>query len=93
MFEIQIDLNHKRFCQKTVISEIIISNIDFYVNSMNVAAISMISLTKLSFHNFIFLITKNASAKIIKQTSSYLYSNNVSNLVLRDKRINAIITL
>ena len=76
-----------------MISEIIIFDIDFYVSSMNVVIIIMIFLTRLDFHNFTFLITRNASAEVIKKASSYLYSNNVSNLVLRGKRTNAIVTL
>ena len=76
-----------------MISEIIISDIDFCVISMNVDVAIMIPLTRLNFYNFTFSITRNASTKIIKKASSYLYSNNASNLALRDKRTNIIVTL
>ena len=53
----------------------------------------MISLTRLNFHDFTFSITKDALTKVIKKALFYSYSNNVSNFILRDKRINAIETL
>ena len=68
-----------------MISEITIFDIDFYVSSINVVIIIMISLTTLNFHDFTFLIIKSALIKVIKKTSFYLYSNNASNFILRDK--------
>ena len=76
-----------------MISETIISDIDFYVISMNVVIVIMISLTRLDFHDFTFSIIRNASAKVVKKTSFYLYLNNASNLILRNKRTNTIVTL
>ena len=81
MFEVQIDLSNERLWHR------------LYVNSINVAAIIMISLTKLNFYNFTFSITRGALAEVIKKTSSYLYSNNAPNFVLRNRRTNAIVTL
>ena len=78
---------------KTIISEIAFSDINFYVSSMNVVIVIIKPLTRFNFHNFIFLIIKNVLIKIIKKTSSYLYSKNVSSLILRDKRINVIVIL
>ena len=60
---------------------------------MKVVVVIIMPLTRLDFYNFTFSIIRDASAGVIKKTSFYLYSNNVSNLVLRDKRINAIVTL
>ena len=65
---------------KTIISKIAFFNIDFYINLINVVIVIIIFLTRLDFYNFTFLIIKDASAKIIKKTSFYLYSNNVSML-------------
>ena len=76
-----------------MISETVISGIDFDMNSMNVDAVIMIPLTRLNFHDFTFSIIRDASTKVIKKTSFYSYSNNVSNLALRDKRTNITVTL
>ena len=65
-----------------MILEIVISDIDFYISSMNVVVVIIISLTRLNFYNFIFSIAKNALIKIIKKTSFCLYSNNVLNFSL-----------
>ena len=60
---------------------------------MKAAVVIMMSLTRLDFYNFTFSITRGALTKIIKKASSYLYSNNVSNFTLRDKRTDAVMIL
>ena len=60
-----------------MISKIIISDIDFYVSSMNVDVIIVISLTRFNFYNFTLLIIKDTLAEIVKKASFYLYSNNI----------------
>ena len=47
-----------------MILKTIIFDIDFYVSSINVDVIIIIFLTKLNFHDFTFLITKDASIKL-----------------------------
>ena len=78
---------------KTIISSIKFLNIDFYINSINIAIIIIIFLTKLNFYDFMFLIIRDALIKIIKKILFYLYSKNVSNLILRDKWININVIL
>ena len=76
-----------------MISETIIFDIGFGVILINAIIIIMISFARLDFHDFIFLIIRGALAKIVKKASFYLYSNNVSSLAFRGKRINIIIIL
>ena len=78
---------------ETIVSGTAFSDIDFCVSSVNAAVTIMIPLARLDFHNFTFSITRGALTKIIKKASSYSYSNNASNLALRDKRTNVIVTL
>ena len=93
MLEVQLDLNINVSIITTLISKIIIFDIDFYVISINAIVIIMISFTRLDFHDFTFSITRNASTKIVKKASFCLYSNSVSNFALRGKRTNIIVTL
>ena len=76
-----------------MILKTVISDIGFCVISMNIDVIIMISLARLNFHDFTFSIIKDALTEVIKKASFCLYSNNVSNLALRDKRINVIVIL
>ena len=78
---------------ETVISRTAFFDIDFYVSFVNAVVIIMIFLTRLNFHDFTFSIIRDALTKIIRKASSCLYSNNASNLALRDKRINETVTL
>ena len=78
---------------KTIISEIAFFDIGFCVSFVNVVVIIMRPLTRLNFHDFTFLIIRNALTKIVKKASFYLYSNNVSSFTLRDKRTNVIVIL
>ena len=58
---------------KIIFSSIEFLDIDFYINSINVTIIIMMSLMKLNFYNFTFLIIKDVLIKIIKKTSFCLY--------------------
>ena len=58
---------------KTIFPNIEFSDINFYVNSMNVIIIIIRPLTRLNFYDFTFLIIRDALIKIIKKALFYLY--------------------
>ena len=62
---------------KIVFSSIEFSNINFYINSMNIIIVIMKSLTKLDFYNFTFSIIKDTLIKIIIKKKGFVHIRKI----------------